>query len=80
MLPPPMVSSTLPSKKDTNKESQQPSIIMFQPPSLAELLTAKGSLKKTNPVIKEIMQNDAPVPLPPPLPVIKKPKAKKKGC
>lgn len=90
MLPPPMISSTLPSRKDTNNESRQSSVIMFQPPSLEELLNAKGSLKKTNPVIKENMKNSAPIsspqlsqlpPLPPPLPVIKKPKTKKqKKC
>lgn len=93
--PPQMMYPPLPpsipynvTKKETIKESSQPPIIMFQPPSLEELLSAKGSLKKTIPTTKDALKNNTtispppppPPPISPPLPIIKKPKKIKKKC
>ena len=53
------------------EEKTEPIITAFQPPSLAELLAAKGSLKKTETVVKGILENNdknSVTPSPPPAP------------
>lgn len=55
------------SNVSTLEEKDEKIVSIFRPPSLEELLNAKGSLKKTKTVTKGFLQNnDIPIPPPPP--------------
>lgn len=66
----------LPPVQSKTEEKSEP-VNVFQPPTLQELISAKGSLKKTETMVKGIMQDS--VPIPPPLPAVKVSKKEKKS-